>query len=250
MFRSLSVRVVMASLSVASAATGAYGAAAGPSIDLQIGLCESPAQVERVLALQPRGAPFDVWLFDDPALALLSHGLRVRLRGTKAGAELTLKVADQDCAAVPGSALPAGEGKCEYDLHGDKVAGALSLTKQVDRRTADDLVAGRAPLAGALSEAQRRFLHGRPGAWPLPPGVRALGPTRVRSYNAKGKPYVVDISVLPGGEQFIEISRKVPLAEARPSQARFEADLAEAGVPACAAQSAQAVNKLRALLRE
>jgi len=191
----------------------------------------------------------EVWLFDDPLLSLFNRGLRIRLRGAKGGAELTLKVAEQDCTALPAGVMPAGEGKCEYDVHGSKVSGALSLTTKLDQRTADDLVAGRAPLASALSAAQARFLHGVPGAWPLPTDLRALGPTRVRSYTAKGQPYIVDISVLPGGEHFIEVSRKVPRADAASSLARFEADLAKAGVPACADQSAQAVNKLRALLR-
>jgi len=218
-------------------------------LDIQASLCGSPAQMERALRLQPHGPPFDVWLFDDAALALFGKGLRIRLREAKGGAELTLKVADRDCAKLPAASLPAGEGKCEYDLHGTKVAGALSLTRKLDARTAAELVAGRAPLASALSAAQTGFLQSVPGAWPLPPQVRALGPTRVRSYSSDGKTYTVDVSELPGGERFIEISRKVPLAEAQRSREQFDADLAKAGVAVCADQSAQAVNKLRALVQ-
>ena len=222
---------------------------AGPAIDIQFSLCGEPAAIERALELRPRGAPFDVWLFDDPALALFAKGLRLRLRETKQGADLTLKAADQDCATLSREAVPAGEGKCEYDMHGTKVAGAVSLTRSVDARTAGELSAGRLQLESEISAAQKRFLEGVPGAWPLSSGIRALGPTRVRSFGAKGKPYVVDVSELPGGERFIEISRKVASADAPRARDRFEADLARAGVTVCADQSAQAVNKLRALLR-
>ncbi len=233
---------------IAAPATGVGAPPVGASADIQFSICEAPAQVERALELLPHGAPFDVWLFDDPALGLFAKGLRIRLRETRQGAELTLKAADQDCAMLPQGSVPTGEGKCEYDLHGTRVAGALSLTRGVDARTANELVAGRLSLASELSAAQQRFLQGVSGAWPLLPGIRALGPTRVRSYRAKNQPYAVDMSELPGGERFIEISRKVAMADAARLRGQLEADLVKAGVPACADQSAQAVNKLRALL--
>jgi hypothetical protein len=70
----------------------------------------------------------------------------------------------------------------------------------------------------------------------------------VQSYRAAAKPYAVDVSTLPAGERFIEISRKGPLANAERLRAEFESYLAKAGVTVCADQSAQAGNKLRALL--
>ncbi len=217
-------------------------------VDVQVSLCGPAAQIERGLDLRPRGAPFDVWLFDDPALSLFGKGLRVRLRTAKGVAELTLKVAEQDCAELPAAALSGGDGKCEYDVHGAKVAGALSLTHKLGAHAAGELMLGRLPLAEVLSPAQASFLQTVPGAWPLPADVRALGPTRVRSYSSGSKRYGVDVSELPGGEVFIEISRKVVLDEAQRAQALLAADLAKAGVAACEDQSAQAGSKLRALL--
>jgi hypothetical protein len=244
--RASTIRAALAAPALVFAALPATGAA---PVDIQFSLCGEPAAIERALELRPRGAPFDVWLFDDTALALFAKGLRLRLRETKQGADLTLKAADQDCATLSRETVPAGQGKCEYDMHGTKVVGAVSLTRSVDARTAGELSAGRLPLENELSAAQKRFLEGVPGAWPLPSGIRALGPARVRSFSAKDKPYVVDVSELPGGERFIEISRKVASADAPRARDRFEADLARTGVTVCADQSAQAVNKLRALLR-
>ena len=228
--------------------TNAVAATAGEIVDIQFSLCDAPAQVERALDLRRKGSPVNVWLFDDAALGLFARGLRLRLRETKRGAELTLKAADQDCASLPPEALPAGEGKCEYDQHGAKIAGALSLTRALDTRTAQALAAGREPLAGQLSGAQKHFLQGVPGAWPLPPDIRVLGPTRVVSYRTQGKRYAVDVSELPGGERFIEISRKVARTDSVSAHDQFVADLDKAGVAVCADQSAQAINKLRALM--
>jgi hypothetical protein len=232
----------------AAPATAGDGPASKASIDLQYALCDTPANVERALVLRRQGAPFDVYLFDTPALNLFGKGLRIRLRGTGKDAELTLKVADQDCAALPRDALPPGEGKCEYDLHGTRTAGALSVTRNVATGTAAELKAGTLALDKVLSPAQVAALKRAPGAWPLPSGIRPLGPARVQSYRAAAKPYAVDVSTLPAGERFIEISRKGPLANAERLRAEFESYLAKAGVTVCADQSAQAGNKLRALL--
>ena len=65
----------------------------------------------------------------------------------------------------------------------------------------------------------------------------------------KGKLDDIDISQLPDGEQFAEISRKVPQVDASRTMGVLQADLSRAGVEVCADQSSQAANKLRSLLR-
>jgi hypothetical protein len=245
MIRALLVSCAAAVCSLASAAALAAAAA----VDIQFSVCDAPAHVERALGLHAHGALQQVWLFDDPALTLFGKGLRIRLRGAHgADFELTLKAAGHDCSRQP--ELAASEGKCEYDLHDGKVAGALSLTRSVDATTAQQLVAGSVPLASVLSPAQTRFMQRVAGAWPLPAGMRALGPQQVRSYRAQGKSYAVDISELPGGERFIEVSRKVRQADAQRLRDELQAELTKAGVALCTDQSAQAVNKLRSLLRK
>lgn len=217
--------------------------------EIQIGLCSKPDAIERALKLRPRGSPTEVWLFDDAALTLIGRGLRLRLRITDGRSELTLKVADQDCARLDPTLVAAANAKCEYDVHGAKMTGAVSLSRQLSDSTTKALLAGRAAPAQTLDVAQIAYLRDVVHAWPLPPGIRALGPTQVKSYRTKSKLYDVDVSQLPGGEQYVEISRKVPVADAVRVQDQLERDLARAGVTACADQSAQAINKLKLLLR-
>ena len=218
--------------------------------EIQIGLCAPADRIVQALDLRPRGTPIEVWQFDDAALVLFGHGVRLRLRTAADGrSEFTLKVAHQDCARIDAKLIPPDEGKCEHDVYGTSTAGAVSLTRSLDAKSTHDLLAGRMAPAQALSVSQIRYLRDVVGIWPLPQGLRALGPMQVRTYRSKGKPYDVDISHLPSGEQFAEIARKVPAADATRTMAAMKADLARAGVEVCTDQSSQAANKLRALLR-
>ncbi|MEO8305588.1 MAG: hypothetical protein ABI724_15855 [Betaproteobacteria bacterium] len=218
-------------------------------VDIQLSLCSPPEQVESALHLQRRGAPLEVWLFDDPALSLFERGLRFRLRLTKGQAELTVKVANQDCAKLALGLVPSGEGKCEYDIHGTTMAGAVSLSRSLDASATRDLLGGQLPLAEALSATQIHYLRSMVGVWPLPAGVRALGPQQVASYGAKGKPYGVDVSQMPTGAPYVEISRKVPAVDATRLYEALVSELTLAGVTICTDQSSQAGNKLRSLKR-
>jgi hypothetical protein len=243
----VALAVLGAIASRADAAESPRGVPAGRA-EIQVGLCAPFAEIERALHLRADGGPVETWLFDDAALSLIGRGLRLRLRIAGGGAELTLKVANQDCAHLDPKIVPRGAGKCEYDLHGTTMAGAVSLSRRLSGKEKDDLVAGRTPPAALLSPVQIGYLREAVGVWPLPPQIRALGPIEARSYRTQGEPYDVDVSRLPAGDTHIEISRKVPVAEALRAKSALDAALLRAGVPACADQSAQAVNKLRALL--
>lgn len=214
--------------------------------EIQIGLCSPPDVVTRALDLRPRGSPTQVWMFDNPTLTMYDRGLRFRMRIQDGRAELTLKAADQDCAQVPRRYLPRSEAKCEYDVHGTKSAGAVSISRKVD--DADALLTGRVPLDRVLSEAQMRFLKERLDIWPLPSDLRALGPIELATYRTADKSYDIDVQRLPRGATYVEISTKVPTADVARARANLERDLAKAGVAQCTDQSAQAIEKLKALL--
>jgi hypothetical protein len=233
----------------------AFAAGPAPGVDrsqaeVQIGLCSPIDHIVQALDLRPRGAPIEVWQFDDPAMTLFARGLRVRLRVAADGrAQLTLKVANQDCARFDAKLVPPGEGKCEYDVYGTTTAGAVSLNSKLDARNTRELLAGRAALANVLSPPQIRYLRETVGMWPLPDGIRSHGPMQVRTYRTAGGLYDVDISHLPNGERYAEISAKVTQPDAASTTEMMKAELQRAGVEMCVDQSSQAANKLRFLLR-
>ena len=224
--------------------------AKGARAEIQLGLCAPTDRIVQALALRPTATPINVWLFDDAALTLFGRGVRLRLRVAVDGrSEFTLKVADQDCARLERGLVPSGEGKCEYDVHGASMAGAVSLTRHLSAASTKELVAGRVPPAQVMSPAQIRYLREGVGIWPLPTGTRALGPMLLKTYRTPDKRYDIDITQLPDGVEYAEISRKVPAADATRVKATMEAALSRAGVDVCADQSSQAVNKLRSMLR-
>ncbi len=234
----------------AALACAADAAVAAPRsrMEIQVALCGPPEEIVRALDARPREAAYRTYLFDDASLTLLGRGLRLRLRVRAAGGELTLKAADQPCDALPAGLVPRREGKCEYDLHGDKAAGAVSLTAKLDADTTADLVARRAPVAGALSPAQLRFLRDAARAWPLPPDLRALGPIENAVYATRDGRYDVDVQRLPDGRAYVEVSAKVPVSEGDAARRALDARLVHAGVAAAADQAGQAGSKLRSLL--
>jgi hypothetical protein len=221
-------------------------AQAAPRAEIQVGLCEPTASLETKLAMEPRGAPYETYLFDDAALTLLGHGLRLRLRAKAGNGDLTLKVARQDCEALPRDAVPKGEGKCEYDVYGETSHGAVSLTRTLDAATTRDLLARKVDVATLLSNAQVRYLRDVVKVWPLPADLRPLGPIANRVYRASR--YDVDVSTLPDGTRYAEISDKVRLPKADAERDALLRYLAKADVEVCADQAGQAPAKMKRLL--
>ena len=217
--------------------------AAPPRAEIQVLLCEPPATLTSKLGLRERGAPYETWHFDDASLTLLDRGVRLRLRTARDGGTLTLKVAKQDCKALPRNAVPSGEGKCEYDMYGETISGAVSLSRKLDAATTRDLIARKVDVAALLSPAQASFLRDVVKAWPLPADLRAFGPIANRVYAASS--YDVDISTLPDGHGYAEITDKVPLDRAKEEYGKLTRYLAKAGVEVCASQEGQAAAKMK-----
>ena len=232
-----------------SALAASPGGAAATRTEVQIQLCSPFADIERSLKLRAHGEPMDVWLFDDSALSLFDRGLRVRLRVQGKHAELAVKIANQDCAQVDPRMVPAKQGKCEIDMHGGRASGTVSLTRSLSHQQWTDLVAGRVAAGELFSPVQVAYLRDVARIWPLPPQLRPLGPRSSRAYVPASGPYEVDVSRLPTGEEYVEMSRKVPVADAQRTKDELDALLAGAGVTACGDQAGQAVNKLKLMLR-
>ena len=220
------------------------GAGSGARAEVQMAVCAPPDEVVKALRLRSRGPELQVWLFDDSALTLFDRGVRLRLRVSGDTSELTLKVANQDCAKLDAKLTSTASGKCEYDVHDAAVVGAVSLSQDLDARRTADLLAGRVPVADTLDATQRDFLRGTAALWPLPASLKSLGPTRLSTYQTKKGHYDVDVSALPDGKQYVEISRKVPVKDVASVSDRMQADLSRAGVALCADQSGQARTKM------
>ncbi|MFH0340812.1 MAG: hypothetical protein ACHBNF_01520 [Chromatiales bacterium] len=222
---------------------------AGRRAEVQINLCSEPGEIIQALALEPAaGGPTEAWYFDNAGLDLSGQGLVVRLRRKAGESELTLKAADQDCTRVPPSSIPRGEGKCEYDLHGTSLKGAVSLSRSLTDEQVQELLAGRHALTQALSPTQIAYLREVVHAWPLASGLQRLGPVRTVSYRSPGRRFVVEVWHLPSGGRFIELSQKTSFQDALRLSSVLADTLARTGVQPCDDQASRARAKLEALL--
>jgi hypothetical protein len=260
--RALAGTVAALVLAGAGGIPAAAGAATGRSVaEIQINLCADPAQVVRALRLQPEsGAATTIWLFDTRALELNGEGLRLRLRQKASRAELTLKVAGQDCGRVDPAVL-APHGKCEADLHGTSFDDVVSLVRRLNKGQIDSLLAPgaaqgaalEAALAGAMTKNQRDVLAARRAALgdvaPVPASITRLGPASVRAYGRPGDAVTVEVWTMPGGQQFVELSEKVSRDAAIARRTQLLEHIGAAGIAVCTDQASQARSKLEILAR-
>lgn len=231
---------------IPATASGAEGGARIGGAEVQINLCSAPRQIIEALHLERKGAkPQEVWYVDTPGLELFRKGIMFRLRLKERVSELTLKVANQDCAEVNPGLLPPDQAKCEYDVRGVHVVGAVSVTRILDDGQARGLIEGRLALADLLSRTQIRYLQEVVALWPLVPGLTCLGPAQVETYHKKGQPFVVELWQLPSGRHYEEISRKSSLKDAPRVNATLEEILSRNKVQLCPDQGSQTSSRLK-----
>jgi hypothetical protein len=217
--------------------------------EVQISICSEPGLVISSLKLKRQGTKSgEVWLFDTAGLDLFRQGVRLRLRVTGRKSELTLKARNQDCSRVNPALLPADQSKCEYDQHGTHSVGAVSISRILDENQVRALLEERTTLVELLSPAQVRFLQEGVALWPLPPALKQLGPVKLDTYHRNGKPYTVQISQLPSGQRYLEISQKSSLEEASRVHAELEALLSRKQLKLCPDQGPQVGGRLHELL--
>ena len=230
-----------------------FGAAAIPDpglrAEVQINLCDPLEQIVDALSLTADPArALEIWYFESPGLEQSALGIVFRLRLEAAARTLTLKApATPDCARLDPALLPAGQGKCEADMHGESLRDTVSLDTALDEKTVRELLNGGVALASVLSPAQTRYLQTIAGAWPLAADLRRMGPVRVETLLPKGGLFVVEAWRLPGGQRFTEASQKTARADAPRLRAELIAKIDRAGVHLCSDQSSQSTAKLRIL---
>ena len=247
--RNLRPIAAMAALCTAAASSIAAPLPPTAPAEVQINVCGDARHIVEALALRADPLAREVWYFDTGDRALFSRGVVFRLRVGKVTPELTMKIARQDCPALPTGALPRSEGKCEYDWHGESAVGAVSLSRVLTANDATALRDGRTPLAAMLSAAQARFLREQLGIWPLPGGIAPIGPATLQAYRPAMGRYVVEVWTLPAGSPYIEISRKSTNADAPRVRDELLALLSHAAVDVCSDQASRAEEKLRLLAR-
>lgn len=254
-FRRRSVGVLALALGAAAAPADAADEPGAPRAEVQVSVCSPPDAVVRSLGLRPdASAPQAVWFFDTPAHDLEQRGVRLRLRRTAEGGDLTVKLGAQDCSQMAAADAVPRSAKCEVDVRAGSRDGALSLRREV---TAGEVAAlgAAAPASGpglaaalhaSLDAQQHAALRAAFGpAWRAPASMRRIGPASITAYRAPGRKFAVEFWQLPNGEVAGEASRKVDEPRAGATLSQMQAALRHAGVALCEEQVSQSARLLR-----
>jgi hypothetical protein len=124
----------------------------------------------------------------------------------------------------------------------------VSISQVLDESQVRGLLAGQVALADLLSPAQVSYMREVVAVWPIPSGLKNLGPAQIETYHRKGKPFVVELWQFPSGRSDLKISQKSRLEDARHIQSKLEEMLERKKVKLCPDQGALAAGRLKDLL--
>jgi len=236
-----------------TAGSGAV-AAGGTSIDTELKRTVRPDQIamarERFGLDDASARPVAVCFYDTPALELFNSGLILRSRVEPGGDDdVTVKLRPLAPSGVAASWFDEKGFKCEEDRSGHDAACSCSFTVPRSAGEIEAVQHGKATIASLFSEAQCRFVRDYARVKPSWERLEALGPLDAKTWKFKLPDVEPRLSAemwtLPGGEQLLEISTKVPQSEADATAAALDAALAAHGLDTTGVQE----TKTRAALR-
>src|SRR5262245_32592420 len=188
-----------------------------------------------------RAERVEVCFYDTPALELFESGLVLRSRVAHGDDDdVTVKLRPLAPSAVAASWFDVDGFKCEEDRSGKTSVPSCSLTVSRSAKAIDAVQHGTGRIASLLSEEQCRLVREYARVQPDWDRLQALGPLDAKDWKVElpglhGK-VSAELWTLPGGQQMLEVSTKVPHAEADAAAAALDAALAAHGLDASGVQ--------------
>ena len=177
---------------------------------------------------------FAVCFYDTRALELFKSGLILRSRHGDGDDDVTVKVRPLAPSAVAASWFAEDGFKCEEDRSGHSAAASCSLTVSRSKHAIEDVEHGTVSVASLFSEEQSRFVSDYARVKPDWTSLLVLGPLEAMSWDIELQGVEPEVSAemwtLPGGQQMLEVSTKVPQSEADATAAALDAALAARGL--------------------
>ena len=207
----------------------ADGTAGTDAVELKVTVSETKERAAaHAFGLDPsRGERRHIYFFDNGRLGLFERGLVLRAREVKGGEDdTTVKVRPVDPGRISARWRGLKGFKLEADGVGDRMIRSASLSAQ--QRGDEIRMAARRlrPVKKLFSDEQEAFLGAMsPGRIDLDPLV-VLGPVDALRWKVEheGLPFVITAEewTLPNGRDLLEVSIKVPTAQAPAASAAFD----------------------------
>jgi hypothetical protein len=199
------------------------------AVELKVTVSETKERVAAdAFGLDPRqGERRHIYFFDDEQLGLFEKGLVLRAREVKGGKDdSTVKIRPVDPHRI--SARWRGEKgfKLEADGVGDRMIGSASLSAE-QRGDEIRMTARRLrPVKKLFSDEQEAFLGEISSGRIDLDSLSVLGPVDALRWKVEheGLPFVITAEewTLPDGRDLLEVSIKVPTAQAPAASAAFD----------------------------
>jgi hypothetical protein len=176
-----------------------------------------------------------ICFYDTPALELFQSGLVLRSRVARGDDDdVTVKLRPLAPSAVAASWFDEDGFKCEEDRSGEASVFSCSLTVSRSARSIESVQKGTARIASLFSEAQCRLVRDYAKVQPDWEHLHVLGPLDAQTWDVDlpglDHELSAELWTLPGGQQMLEVSTKVPHTEAEATAAALDAALAARGL--------------------
>jgi hypothetical protein len=176
-----------------------------------------------------------IYFYDTAALDLFAEGLILRARKVKdRDDDSTVKLRPLRAADVSRRWLSLPGWKCEVDRTGSRSVESCSLTTVQDTGEIDDVAAGQRALVKLFSSEQELFASTYSETPPDWSRLEVLGPIPAQAWRVSvrglGPRLSAERWTLPDGRVLLELSTKVPEADADATQAVLVGLLASRGL--------------------
>jgi len=191
-----------------------------------------------------------IYFFETPDLDLFNAGIALRARLVKGDADnSTVKFRSDKIEMVAPEWYRSKGFKVEADWVGDRAVYSVSLTREQGRNEIHDVANGDRAIEKLFSKDQERFL-GEVCREPVDfAHLRVMGPIRALRWKMKYPDFAYQLSVeewrLPNGDDLVEVSIKVPPAEALQARTVFEELLVKLGLDPKGAQETKTRTALK-----
>ena len=182
-----------------------------------------------------------IYFYETPNLDLFNAGIALRARLIKGDADnSTVKFRSDKIEMVAPEWYRAEGFKVEADWVGDHAVYSVSLTNEQKRDEIEQVADGERAIEKLFSKEQERFLREIYKGSVEFEQLRVMGPIRVLRWRLKhaGFPHRLTVEEwrLPNGDDLVEVSIKVPPAEAAQARKAFEDHLETLGLDPKGAQ--------------
>ena len=235
-----------------TARSGASAFALTDAVEIKVTIRpDQELRAERAMQVDEDSADIRIiYFYETPELDLFNAGIALRARLIKGDADnSTVKFRSDQIEMVAPEWYRSEGFKIEADWVGDRAVYSVSLTNDQKRDEIEEVADGKRAIDKLFSGDQERFFKEVYQGPVQFSHLHVMGPIRVLRWKLRHAEFPHQLTVeewrLPNGDDLVEVSIKVPPAEATQARKAFEAHLEKLGLDPEGAQETKTRTALK-----